>query len=120
VKPLLYELKKRGYLLGVISNAKHEELVQILKRNGILRLFDCVTSSNKARSEKPDLRIFRAALSELECSAKEAVMVGDDESDMASEKLGMTTIFIRRYPGISLKADYTIHTVSELLDILDS
>ena len=85
VKPVLYELKKRGYLLGVISNAKHEELVQTLKKNGMLRLFDCVTSSSKTGSEKPDLGIFRAALSELECPAKEAVMVGDSEDDMASK-----------------------------------
>ena len=120
VKPLLCELKKRGYLLGVISNAKHEELVQILKENDMLGLFDCVVSSSKTGSEKPDLRIFRAALSELECPAAEAVMIGDGEGDMASKELGMTTVFTSRYHDRSVKADHVVHTMSELLDILDS
>ena len=67
---------KQGYRLGVISNADGE-VESILQACGLAGYFDSIIDSGRIGVEKPDARIFRAALDSLAISADEAAYIGD-------------------------------------------
>lgn len=94
VKKALKDLKEE-YKIGVISNGKSVKQWEKLIRLELDDLFDVVIISEKFKFEKPSEQIFRKALQKVNCEAEEAVMVGDKESDMAAEKVGMNTINIK-------------------------
>ncbi|XP_048502529.1 uncharacterized protein LOC104897937 isoform X2 [Beta vulgaris subsp. vulgaris] len=66
-------LKNAGVKLAVVSNFD-TRLRKLLKELNVLDLFHAVLVSSEVGSEKPDARIFKAAL-----DADRAVHVGDDE-----------------------------------------
>jgi putative hydrolase of the HAD superfamily len=73
----LRALRSAKLLVGVVSNFD-QRLTKILKAIEIDDLFDSVTLPADCGAEKPDPRIFAAALSSLGVAAEEALYVGDD------------------------------------------
>ena len=67
---------KQQYRLGVISNADGE-VEGILLECGLAGYFECIIDSGRIGVEKPDPRIFRAALDSLAIPAEEAAYIGD-------------------------------------------
>ena len=72
----LEELRRRGYRLGVISNADGR-VEALLESVGLLSHFDFVIDSALVGVEKPDPRIFRMGCERLGVAPEEAVYVGD-------------------------------------------
>jgi 2-haloacid dehalogenase len=85
-----------GIPRAVVSNADHEFLVEILRRNRLR--FDAVITSESARTYKPRPRIFEAALESLRVDPEEVVHVGDSlHADVGgASRLGMRTIWVNR------------------------
>jgi putative hydrolase of the HAD superfamily len=74
--PTCTSLRRRGLKLGVITNA--EKGVEALAENLGLRAFlDFMVTSDMAGAEKPDARIFLAALDRAGVNAEEAIHIGD-------------------------------------------
>ncbi|XP_060196814.1 uncharacterized protein LOC132626091 isoform X1 [Lycium barbarum] len=71
-------LKSSGVKLAVVSNFD-TRLRKILKDLNVFDLFDAVIISSEVGSEKPDIKIFRAALDQICVEATKTVHVGDDE-----------------------------------------
>lgn len=71
-------LKRSGVKLAVVSNFD-TRLRKILKDLNMLDLFDAVIISSEVGHEKPDTKIFRAALDQISVEAMKTVHVGDDE-----------------------------------------
>lgn len=67
---------KSSYRLGVISNADGR-IRQVLERGGLAQFFDDITDSGLVGYEKPDRRIFQAALRGLGATAHESLYIGD-------------------------------------------
>lgn len=65
------------YRLGVVSNFDRR-LYPVLDQLGIRRYFDAVVISSETGADKPDPRIFTAALSTLRVPPSEALLAGDD------------------------------------------
>jgi putative hydrolase of the HAD superfamily len=65
---------------------------------GLARHFDSMTISCEVGAEKPDGRMFRAALQSAGVAADEAVHVGDNDSEdvRGSEAVGMRAILLDR------------------------
>ena len=61
VVPTLVELRRRGYKLVVISNA-NGTVRQAFRRLGLFNLVDVIVDSAEQGFEKPDRRLFDAAL----------------------------------------------------------
>lgn len=81
---LLRELKRREFRTGVVSNFD-QRLPIILQALEINDFLDVVMIPARCRIEKPDRRIFAAALETLELPAGSVVYVGDDpEKDRAA------------------------------------
>lgn len=129
VKPTLEILRARGLKLGLVSNtawpaAAHDP---DLRRFGILDLLPCRVYSCDFGWEKPDPRIFHAALDCLELKPDEAAFVGDFlQFDVAgAQAVGMKGIWKRiegRPAGIddhTIVPDATITRISELPAVLD-
>jgi HAD superfamily hydrolase (TIGR01509 family) len=85
----------RQYRLGVISNSDGG-ILELLTQLRIHDLFQCVTDSGIVGHEKPEARIFLAAIEALGVPAHEAVYVGDIYSVdyMGAKAVGMKAILM--------------------------
>ncbi|MCL2408477.1 MAG: HAD family hydrolase [Oscillospiraceae bacterium] len=120
--PVLTELSTR-YCLGVIAN-HGKDTAEVL---GIGRFFNVYAASEAVGFRKPDLRIFETALAQANCAPENALMIGDrlDNDIYPAKKLGMKTIWIRQGfggvpepPSMEYEPDYTVNTLSDILEIL--
>jgi putative hydrolase of the HAD superfamily len=97
VLPALHALRAGGLRLGVISNFE-EWLGRLLDELRVAELFEVLVISGIEGIEKPDLSIFRLALSRMGLPAEACVYVGDNprfDTDPA-EALGMFGVLIDR------------------------
>ncbi|PON67071.1 HAD-superfamily hydrolase, subfamily IA, REG-2-like [Trema orientale] len=83
-------LKDAGVKVAVVSNFD-TRLRKLLKDLNVLDLFDAVIISSEVGYEKPDPKIFEAALDQINVEAHKAVHVGDDKK---ADKVGANTIGI--------------------------
>jgi len=112
VKETLRKLRAKGCKLGVITNGRAVKQWDKLIRLGLSGFFKVVVISEEAGVGKPNKEIFKAALKKAECRPKEAIMVGDNEDDIAAKKIGMRTVcFGNKNQG----ADYQIKRFPEIL-----
>src|SRR5581483_5886413 len=74
-RAVLDELRVR-YRLAVISNSDGG-ISDLLHQCGIGDCFECITDSRHVGCEKPDLKIFRAALEQVGVAPEDSVYVGD-------------------------------------------
>lgn len=97
--PTLAELRRRGYLLGIVTNRLwggqpfHEDLQSI----GLLDYFDSqhIAISGDLGIRKPNPRIFEYALNSFQVSPRETAMIGDSLSAdvLGSQPLGIHAIW---------------------------
>lgn len=113
------------YDLGIIAN-QDKGLNERLDKLGILKFFTIVLGSDDIGIAKPDKRIFEMALELANCKPSNAYMVGDRlDNDIAPAKeIGFKTIRILNgyrieqvLNGKYQVPDFTINTISELLNI---
>jgi len=100
--PVLKELRKRNFRVGVLSNfddANH--VLKLLNETGISPLLDTVVVSDQVGLKKPDPLLFQHAVSLLGTSAEMTAFVGDHpEQDFAgAENAGLHAILIDRSIG---------------------
>ncbi|KAJ6890738.1 hypothetical protein NC651_024290 [Populus alba x Populus x berolinensis] len=86
----LYLLKDAGVKVVVVSNFD-TRLRKLLKDLNVIELFDSLIISSEVGYEKPDPKIFEAALVEASVEAGKAVHVGDD---LKADKQGANAIGI--------------------------
>jgi putative hydrolase of the HAD superfamily len=126
----LLGLRARGLYTAVVSNADDDYLGALLQRHGLDVLLDDWTSSEEARSCKPDRMIFECALAKAQRGAGETLFVGDSpQHDVAgAHALGMRTVLIGE-PGTTAplshgldapqSADVEVRTLAEVLGVVD-
>lgn len=116
--PVLRELRRRGYLIGAVSNWS-TELPEILEKLRLIDYLDSLVVSDQIGYHKPQPEIFRHALNSLVADASEAVHIGDDlEADVeGARRAGIRPIWLDR--GGTGKADqsYRIQSLEELLSM---
>jgi putative hydrolase of the HAD superfamily len=93
----LQELRRRGYLLGLITVCS-EEVEQLFPDTELAGLFDAEVFSNAVRLAKPDPRIYLHCCELLGVEPHEAVFVGDGANDEleGARRVGMDAILIHR------------------------
>jgi len=118
----LHALKKRGCKLAIVSNCQYFGMRNMIGRIGGKRLFDSIQLSFEAHSLKPNPRMYRLALKELHAKPKEAIMVGDSDTDMngaRNAKIRGILIDRRTEKKKRYKAVAAINSLEELLEILE-
>jgi putative hydrolase of the HAD superfamily len=128
VKDVVIELSRRGYIIGIIANTITEtEIPDWMEAEGLTQYFKTVVLSSKVRIRKPDPEIYWEAARRIGVEPSRCAYVGDnpvrDVEGCQAAGFGMMIIFwepatLRKEPpNGEHKADFTIHSCSELLDI---
>jgi len=119
-KEVLNEIKKHGYMLGMITNGKDGFQRANIRGLGIENLFDVIVVSEEVGMKKPDKNIFEYALAKLQVSPKEALFIGDNTTNdvEAAINVGMIGIWKRDYLIESYKSKYIIDKLEEVFDLL--
>ncbi|QTL98608.1 HAD-IA family hydrolase [Iocasia frigidifontis] len=66
------------YLLGIISDGDSDQQRQKLKNKGIIDYFNTVVISGDLGISKPDKRIYKKCLNDLDINSYEALYIGDN------------------------------------------
>ena len=124
--PMLAELKRRGMKLGIIANQPFGT-AERLEKWGMLEFFDVIAASAELGVAKPDPAIFEWALSQANCIAQNALMVGDRlDNDIApANRIGIHSVRLLRGIGAYHEPqtsdevpEHTIGTLAELFDLI--
>lgn len=126
VRKTLYALKKKGYKLGVLTDAPRLQAWTRLVEMKVQGFFDIVVSFDETRKHKPRLLPFKKAVSMLGFKPKQVLMVGDSvERDVAGAKrVGMRTAlavygeFKKQDAKPKPEPDFVLKKFSDLLKIL--
>lgn len=127
-KEVVYELHKRGYTLGLISNViTSQEIPDWLEADGLSKYFSSVVLSSVIGIRKPDPEIYLEAARRAGVDPKYCVYVGDNlKRDITGTRAaGFGMVIIMLDPGEELppettaenRPDCVIHQFNELLDI---
>ena len=82
VREVLFELKKRGVKLGIVTSRAEQSCVAGLKKNGIYELFDCLVTAETTDIHKPRPEPALYCLKGLGAKAEESLMIGDSVFDL--------------------------------------
>jgi len=113
----LTELRRRGYILGLISNTHWRWLRE--DRKEFQKYLQVIALSYEVGYAKPHPSIFLATLRRMRVVPKRCLHVGDDPvADIeGAGKAGMRTAFIKK-GSVDADSDMQIEKLSELLDTL--
>lgn len=97
VLPALELLKRRGIILGVISNLRRD-MEGLCRELGLAPYLNFCITSAEAGAEKPHPPIFHAALQQAHVEAPEAIHVGDQyQADVQGARaVGITPVLLDR------------------------
>ena len=123
----LRRLRDAGRYLAIVSNIDDDYLHPMVERTGLAALLHTWTSSEEARSCKPDSGIFELALAKAKVEAQNVIFVGDSAHHdvLGAQRMGMRTVLIQEPgaqapgadPARSATPDHTIAELAELLPI---
>ena len=107
--------KLKYYKKAVITNTPKDCALQILKKFEIEKYFNIIITSDEVENGKPAPDIVFKACNNLRVKPSEAVLIGDTESDMKAGRAAGCKVI-----GIKVDGDFSINTISELTNIIDS
>lgn len=129
---MVQELKRRGYRLALVADGPAGTFRNILTQHGLYELFEVMAISELVGAEKPDARMFRHALEQLQIQPADCcrvVMVGNNlaRDIKGANELGFITVWLDWAPrraktpaDASEKPHYTIKTPLELIALLET
>jgi putative hydrolase of the HAD superfamily len=107
----------------IVSNIDDEQLEPMLDRLGLRDVIDAATSSEQARSCKPDAEIYRVALGKAGAAPDRTWFVGDSlrHDVVGPAAMGMSTAWLAPRadadPGAA-RPDAVVTSLSEVLDLV--
>ena len=115
----LERLRDAGLLLGVVSNSDGRA-DEALQAAGLRQYFDSVIDSSVVGVEKPDPRIFRAALDALGVAAGETLYVGDIyEIDIEGARAaGIEAVLLSESGPAPERSCRTAQSIDDLVNLL--
>ncbi len=124
IDPLLSALRKRGYLLGIVTNGVPDLQREKIAGCGVAHLFHASVVSGEVDTGKPHPGIFLHICRELGVDPGECVMVGDNPGrDVAGARAaGMRSVWVQRHgraPDPRHPADLTCTDLSAMLPWLE-
>jgi putative hydrolase of the HAD superfamily len=118
VKETLAELKERGFLLGIVTDAGVSKQTKLdwFSKQGLDIEWDAYANSKDLKTRKPDVRMFEAALVEAGVTADDTVFVGHDAKELyGARQAGIRTIAFNYESEV--EANYFIKSFDDLLNL---
>ncbi|MFD2043260.1 HAD family hydrolase [Ornithinibacillus salinisoli] len=118
---MLDKLKKRSFLLGIITNGHVQFQMDNIKSLGIENYFDTILISRWEGIKKPDPNIFLRAVNHLCVEPSECMFIGDHlvNDIQAAKKVGMKAVWKRAGTQDHMDVDYIIDDLREIVSIGD-
>lgn len=120
---LLTLQREMGLSLAIISNTFLPPAVldRQLEKFDLLRFFSIRQYSSATVYRKPDRRIFRTALDQLQVPAGKAVMVGDSlrEDIKGAVRMGLGAIFKRHEQNRSVRVPHSVPVIERIAELPD-
>jgi putative hydrolase of the HAD superfamily len=119
--PVLKEIKRSGYPMGVVSDAQKVFCLEEGEMLGLNQYFDHIVLSTQFGFRKPDRRLFTIACSMLDVPPAQAVYIGDDpRKDVGgAKKAGLCAILVNRNQmnlETEIKPDFSANNLWEAWD----
>ena len=113
---MLEELKRNNIVLGMITNGYGQFQMDNIKALGIEDYFETIVVSEWEGLKKPDIQIFKRALTKLNVGSNQSVFVGDHPANdvKASKNAGMKCIWKKDVQWDKVDADYTVDDLAEI------
>jgi len=104
---ILIYLKKKGYLLYIITNGFREVQHQKIESSGLKPFFEKVVISEEVKAQKPKREIFEYAIKSANAKKNGSIMIGDDwEVDvMGALNFGIDAVHFINNSGIAFIQD---------------
>lgn len=118
---VLEEVKRRGYVMGIISNGVSVLQNTKLDTAGIRDMFDVITVSGDFGVYKPDRRIFDEACRQAGIPNEDCLFVGDHPINDIRGALGADMQVVRMNQGdfYNKSIDSNITTIEDLNELLE-
>ena len=96
--PVLNEIKRSGYPMGLVSNAQKVFTPNEIRTLGLGQYFKHMVFSSRYGITKPDRRLFTIACAMLDVLPDNAVYIGDNPYNdvIGAKEIGMTSILVGR------------------------
>lgn len=121
----LRALHENGYKLGIVTTKRYETALMGLRATKLDPFFETVIALEQVTKVKPDPEPIFKALAELNSSPEEAIMVGDNHTDIfAGKNAGTKTAGVawsikgRDYMAEG-NPDYILEHIADLFSILE-
>lgn len=123
IVPMLRELHRRGYKLGILSNCSGEE-VEVVRESVLAPLVDVLVLSHETGLCKPEAAIYRLTAEKLEVEPADCIFIGDGGSRelYGAAEAGMKPYramwYIRKMPS-PIREQPEFAMLEEPRDVLD-
>ena len=127
---VLRTLKARGYKLGLVADTRPKTAWNVLHQHGLYDLFDALAISEEVGCEKPDPRIFRAALDALNIAPSDYARVAMIGNNLARDirganNLGLISIWFHWNERYAHANDgsvprYEVRNANKLLQLIEA
>jgi len=120
----LAALKEKGFILGMVTTANKIKMNELMRLLGLSDYFKVYITPDDVKNIKPHRDPFDKALSLLNCSPSETLMVGDTDADIEGAKhAGIDSVAVTYSTfGVKVKEynpTYTIDKIEDLLKIVE-
>lgn len=126
---VLRALKARGYKFGLVADTRPKTAWNVLHQHNLYDLFDALAISEEVGCEKPDPRIFRAALDALNIAPQDyarVAMIGNNiaRDIRGANDLGLISIYFHwnerhAHANDGSQPTYTVRSAQELLELIE-
>ncbi|WP_129409526.1 HAD family hydrolase [Marinitoga lauensis] len=109
----LNEIKKKGLLIGILSNADDDFVIPALEKKTFP--YDYLFTSYSTKLYKPDPKIFEYALNKMQLNKEEVIFVGDNYNVdiIGGINFGIKSILIKRW-NQNIEYPDSIYSLREL------
>lgn len=119
VEEVLQSLKRKGAILGVLTNKPHSLAGPLLEKLGLSSFFAAIYGAGFKPYVKPDRRIFDDLVATCGGNFEQAVMIGDSVTDLHTARAAAVPCILMSYgytpvPASSLGADIVLDEFTAL------
>jgi phosphoglycolate phosphatase len=114
-RPTARELKKRGMLLGIVSNKYRCGIETVLSRHGLDDMFDVVVGGDDIGEPKPSAEGLLKAMCRLGVGADEVLYVGDSAIDAETARRASTR-FAAVLTGTTGRDEFELYCPEAILE----
>lgn len=120
----LHEMKRKGYVLGIVTNQHKQMTVNVLRKHEIMDLFDVTVASEDVQEKKPSPEGIIKAMRDMGKDSNRVTMIGDSSYDIiAAQQAGVSSGLLSWYSDVDIASvcdpDFNCYRFEDVLKELE-